>query len=292
MKSLAQIKRLNGVKMKHEEKFIYSKDQTKIYYQKWSPNDEKEVKSIFMIVHGFGEHSARYNFFVDYFVPKGAKIYALDLRGHGRSEGVRTFINKFKDYIEDVDSVVKIVKKENSKTDVPKYLLGHSMGGLISTRYSQEEDMSYFNGLILSSPFIAPKLKVPAVKVAFLPVISKVWGTFSEPTGLPSSDLSHDPQVVKDYDNDPLVVGTATAKWFYEVKKNQVTVIEKAASMDFPVLLIQAGDDRIVDNSKSDELFEKIGSTNKTKEVMEDFFHEIFNEIEKDKVFKIIEKWI
>jgi alpha-beta hydrolase superfamily lysophospholipase len=278
--------------MNHQENYIYSQDQTKIYYQTWGPKDEKDIKNIFTIVHGFGEHSSRYNFFVDYFVPKGTKVYALDLRGHGKSDGTRTYIDKFSEYLDDVETLVKVVKKENENSKVPIYLLGHSMGGLIASRYSQDRDMSIFKGLVLSSPFIAPKMKVPAWKLIVAPIMSKIWGRFAEPTGLPSSDLSHDNEVVEKYDNDPLVIGTATARWFTEVTANQDTVLEKAPGMDFPTLLIQAGDDRIVDNEKSDVLFDKIGSKNKVKKVMEGFFHENFNEIEKDKAFEVIKKWI
>ncbi len=99
--------------MKHKEGNFKGVDDFNLYYQCWLP--EENPLAILLVAHGFAEHSGRYMNLVNYFVPKGYAVYALDHRGHGRSDGERVQINKFTDYLKDLKTFFDIVRRENPK---------------------------------------------------------------------------------------------------------------------------------------------------------------------------------
>ncbi len=252
---------------------------------------DKKIKACLAVVHGYGEHGGRYQFLADYFLPRGYQIFTFDLRGHGESAGKRGHILSFSQYLEDVKFFLELVRDQIGP-ETPLILLGHSLGGLIVLRYCQKYDTSKLKGLICSSPFIGLSMKVPAYKVILGNLMSKILPGLTMPAGVPSKYLSHDPEVVKAYDSDPLVVKIATARWFTETVTNQQLAIEEAGKIGLPVLVMQAGADRVVDKEDSRRTFEQIGSKNKKWQEFDNFFHEIFNETGKEQVFELMEKWL
>jgi len=138
--------------MNHSEGFFKGVDAFNIYYQSWRP-DAKPV-AILLVAHGFAEHSGRYTNLVNFFVPKGYAVYALDHRGHGRSDGERVKVNKFSDYLKDLKTFFDLVGKDNPDEKI--FLVGHSMGAAISTSYvlRQQHELA---GLILSGGGITAK---------------------------------------------------------------------------------------------------------------------------------------
>ena len=131
--------------MEHNEGMIRTEDGIDLFYQKWYP--EGSPKGIIQIVHGFAEHGSRYMNIVNALVPKGFIVFADDHRANGRSGGDRGHITSFDDFISDEKELTKYIRTQEK--DLPLFLLGHSMGSLISSIY-----LSYFpeefSGLILS----------------------------------------------------------------------------------------------------------------------------------------------
>lgn len=117
--------------MKHQESSYKGRRNLRIYIQSWLP---ERVRASVVIVHGLGEHGGRYAHVAKALVDAGCAVYALDLRGHGRSEGSRAMIDRFSHAVEDINQLVEKVRKRYSGK--PQFLLGHSMGGALSLRYA------------------------------------------------------------------------------------------------------------------------------------------------------------
>src|SRR5436305_11879705 len=105
-----------------------------IYYQCWLPDGD--TRAVLLVAHGYAEHSGRYQNLVEYFVPRGFAIYALDHRGHGRSDGERVQVDSYTDYLADLKTFFDLVRTENPGRKI--FLVGHSMGAAISTAYGAQ----------------------------------------------------------------------------------------------------------------------------------------------------------
>jgi len=256
--------------MKHKEGNFKGYQDFNIYYQCWLP--EGRPKAVLLIAHGFAEHSGRYGNVVDYFVPKGYAVYAPDHRGHGRSDGERVQVENFSDYTRDLKTFFDIVRKE--KPDEKIFLIGHSMGSVISLVYALRYQHE-LAGLITSGGGIARPGEPPPPRRT------------GEP--LDASMLSRDPAVVEAYVNDPLVYRGPIPERS-ALSDMRSTLPERVAEIKLPVL-IMAGTGR-PDGERSKVLHELIGSEDKTLKLYEGLLHEIFNEPEHRQVMADMEAWL
>ena len=231
-----------------------SHDGLKIFYREYRPAKER---ARLVIAHGLAEHSGRYGNVVEWLFPDDISIWVMDHRGHGQSDGPRGHISSFDDYLNDLKGMVEIAKAGIGE-DTRFFLLGHSMGGLISLMFAfKYPDM--IDGVIVSSPGLGLKVKVPGFKVFMGKLMSSIWPTLSLGNELDSSKISRDKEVVKKYDNDPLRHGKVTARWFTEFLKAIEEAHRLAPSMKVPILMQIAGDDQLVDAEASKAFYEKLG---------------------------------
>jgi acylglycerol lipase len=145
---------------------------TNIYYQTWLPVGE--VKAVLLVVHGLSEHSGRYMDVVNHFVPLGYAVYAFDHIGHGQSEGIREFVERFTDYTDTLAVYCELV--EGWQTGKSIFLFGHSLGGLISSYHLLDHQAS-FKGAVISGPGI--KVSVSPVTV----ILYKILAVLAPKTG-------------------------------------------------------------------------------------------------------------
>ena len=275
-------------KTTHNEDFFETKDGLRLFYQEWIP---ESIKSLIVIIHGFGEHSGRYSIPASFLAKNEYSVHSVDNRGFGQSAGTRSHVYDYNEYIQDIQEYIQVVKKKYPNKKI--YLLGHSQGGLIATKFCLDlKPESKPDGIILSSPFFEVAMKVPVTKVIAGKVVSKILPTFALPTGLNSSHLTHDAEIVKAYDTDPLVNRKATARWFTETTKVQAEIIERASEFQIPMLCLQAGSDKIVDKNVTRRFYDLVTHENKTWKSYEGFYHEIMNELEKERVYKDIVEWL
>jgi alpha-beta hydrolase superfamily lysophospholipase len=270
-----------------EEGQLRSADGTRIFWRREAA--QGKTRGRVLVVHGFAEHSGRYAHVLRGLAAKGFDAWGLDLRGHGRSDGGRGCITRWSDYLDDVSGLLGVAAPDRDV--VPAFLLGHSMGGLVSMRFCQERP-SGVKGLLLSSPFFRVKMPVPAVKRAAGRVLSSVLPNLAMPTGLDANQISRDPAVVKAYVDDPLVFTTATTRWFTETTFAQAQAFLQAPAFRMPVLLIHGAADGLVDPEASRELFEQLGSPDKTLKLWPELRHEILNEPEKEVVLATFVEWL
>jgi alpha-beta hydrolase superfamily lysophospholipase len=240
-----------------------------LYYQCWLP--EGDIKAVLLVAHGYAEHSGRYGNVVDYFVPRGYAVYALDHRGHGRSDGERVQVDQYTDYLTDLKTFFDLVRHEQPGHAI--FLVGHSMGAAISTAYTPEHQHE-LAGLILSGGGIATDKAPP------------------RPAGMDLADtLSRDPAVVEAYKNDPLVYrGAPPARSAMAEMREKLP--EMARRITLPILIMAGSASPLGDGPRGEALFAVVGSKDKTLKLYDGLLHEIFNEPEHPRVMADMEAWL
>lgn len=253
-----------------------------LYFKKDLPQDQR---AIFIFVHGLCEHLGRYDDLTKTFNELGYGVYRFDNRGHGKSGGERGYVEDFMHFIEDTDIIVDMVQKENP--DTPIFMLGHSMGGYIAAAYGiQYPDK--LKGQVFSGP-----------ATILLPIFEDLKQTDFDaephkkvPNSL-SSVICRDPEVVRAYEQDPLVLKETNQKLLGEVfVKGPQWLEENIKKYIYPCLILHGDDDRIVIPEASQWLYKSISSKDKSLKLYKAFFHEILNEKEKDRVVSDIHKWV
>jgi alpha-beta hydrolase superfamily lysophospholipase len=272
--------------MNHNDGFFKDSRNSNIYFQNWLP--ETEAKASIIVVHGIAEHSGRYEKLANCFVPSGYAVHAIDHIGHGKSDGIRIFVDRFQDYVDTLAAYTRIVSAQWG--DKPLFLLGHSMGGLIAALYLIERQRE-FTGAVLSGPLIKPGNSTPAALVGLVSFLSTILPRMRL-LGLDATYISRDPQVVKDYIEDPLVFnGKITARLAAELANSMKQISSKAGEINLPLLVVQGGADRLVDPQGTQMLFDKVQSSDKTIKIYDGLFHEVFNEPEGNNVLNEVKAW-
>ncbi len=273
--------------MKHAENYLSNDSQGSVYYQYWEP--DTAATALLLVVHGAGEHSVRYSKFADFFTRKGFVVAALDHPGHGRSDGTPGFIPQFSDYVDAVEIFHKQVCTDFPS--LPQILIGHSMGGLISTHFLLRAQNA-FVGCALSAPLIKTELEpgvIQSALVNLLAVIAPKTGILQ----IEADAVSRDPEVVADYLADPLVHhGKITARKMRELLRAMNTAQAQAARITLPMLIMHGDADRLTAPAGSRFLHHAISSEFNTLKIYPWLFHELFHEPEKEQVFEDLYNWI
>lgn len=257
-----------------------------LYYHGWEAD---EPVAALLILHGLAEHGGRYAEFGRSMAGYGVSTYALDGRGHGLSEGRRGHADRFELLLQDVDRFRREIEG-TADAEIPLFILGHSMGGLITARYIEEYE-GRFRGAILVSPWLATAMPVPRWKVLAAGFLNRVLPALPMNAGIDAGYLSHDPVVVARYRDDPLVHGKITPRLFAEASTAMGLVMQKSDRIRIPLLLMLAGDDHIVDSNKS-QAFAKSLTGDVTIRVLPDYYHEVLNDHDRAIALHEIRDWI
>jgi len=272
--------------MNHQEASFTGAGGVEIYYQKWFP--ETSPRAVMVVAHGLAEHSSRYHNLANYFIPRNFAIYAMDLRGHGKSGGRRCYINRFEEYVSDLEIFMEKVQAEQG--DKPVYLLGHSVGAPVAIPFAIAHQ-DQINGLITSGANLASNVASP-ILMAMAGILSAVVPRMGV-TLIDASLLSRDQGVVNSYINDPLVFrGKIPARTGAELLRMWKTLPARIPALRLPLLVLQGSLDGLSDPAGSKMLFDRAGSRDKTIKLYEGFYHEIFNEKEHELVMRDMEGWL
>lgn len=269
-----------------EKSYFKGKDGTKFYYKKDIP---KNPKAIIIIVHGFAEHLGRYEYVKDRLYEADFAVYRYDLRGHGRTEGEKGHINYFSEFIEDTNELVNLAHRDLPQK--PIYMLGHSMGGLITLSYG----LKYKNklkGQILSGAAAKKVPQVEGIKGGLIQLLNYFTPKMRIKQEL-SEDICTDKKVVKAYDKDPLVLKDATLNFYVQfLLKGTNFVKNNIQYYNYPCFIVHGEKDKIIPKEASLYIYNNISSKDKEIKIYDGLYHEIMNEVEKDIVIKDIINWI
>lgn len=261
---------------------LKSFDSTELYFRKDIP---RTPTATVVIVHGLCEHLGRYDDLVKRFNEFGYGVYRFDNRGHGESGGEKGYIDDFKSFFKDADVLVEKAKKDYP--DLPIFMLGHSMGGFIAAGYGVEYPDKITGQIFSGAATILLPVFEDMAKVDF-----DANPRDKVPNNL-SSVICRDQKVVEDYDNDPLVLKETNQKLIGETFVRGPAWLEKhIEKYMYPCLILHGDDDRIVTKEASKWLYDNISSSDKELKLYGDFFHEILNEEDKERVIEDLKAWI
>jgi alpha-beta hydrolase superfamily lysophospholipase len=243
---------------------------------------------VLLVVHGYGEHSGRYEALGRWFAERGSAVHAFDQQGHGRSEGVRCHVRRFGDFLDDVAVLQEIVAKEHA--GAPLFLVGHSMGGLIVAAYVCERrpDLA---GAVLSGPALALG-DVSRARLLAVRVLSRVAPRLSMPAGLDPEGLSRDPEVVRAYREDPWVYDRLTLSLAAELFRAAERTAGRGGEVRIPMLLLHGGADPLCNPAGSRGFHAALRSEGSALQIYPELRHEIFNEPERETVFGDLLAWL
>ena len=270
--------------MQHKEYTFAGYNGTTLYGQSWQPDDAPKAK--LAMVHGFGEHSGRYANLVNYFVPRGYALYGFDLRGHGRSSGLRGHIMRWHEYRSDVGVFMSQINQSN----IPVFLYGHSLGGLILLDYALNDPVK-LNGIIVSAPSLG-KVAISPLLFVMSKIISSVYPKFTLHTGLDATMISRDPDVVSAYMSDPQVHDMATARLGTELSSVQAWVQSHAGDLRLPVLMFQGSADRLTSPADGKRFFSNVPDGSKRYIAYEGSSHEVHNDLDHHLVTADMDAWM
>ena len=265
---------------------IQAKDDIKLYAQTWAP--ETEPKAVVCLIHGLGEHCGRYAHVAKALTEAGYAVLAFDLRGHGQSDGPRGHTPSGEAFLDDIDCLFAEAEKRYPGT--PRFLYGHSLGGLLVLFYTLRRRPQLV-GVISTSPGLHTPLIEQKLKVAFAKRMSAVLPTMTLPTGLDVGLLSHDPQVSQAYRDDPLVHEKASLAMASSMIQTIEWTMEHASEFKPPLLLIHGTADKLTYPSGSQEFAARV-SGSCTLRLWGDLYHETHNEPEKEQVIAEIIQWM
>jgi alpha-beta hydrolase superfamily lysophospholipase len=243
------------------------------------------------LVHGLAEHAGRYAPLAQALNANGIELIAIDLRGHGDAPGRRAWTERFDEYLLDADALIT----EANRNDGPLFLMGHSMGGAIAALYAIEKQAAqrrHLNGLILSSPALAPGRDVPRWMLALSQKISLAWPTFPA-MKIDAALLSRDPSVVDANRNDPLVHhGAIPARTGAELLLAMQRIEQGRAGLRTPLLIWHGTADKLTEPNGSRDFGAHAGSPDKTLTLYEGSYHETMNDLDRERVIDALVAWI
>ena len=243
-------------------------------------------RGVVLINHGYAEHCGRYHEVAHVIVNAGWAALSYDVRGHGKSPGERGYIDRFSTYLADFDQMLAAARK--LAPGAPAVLLGHSHGSLITLRALADERPPQVTAAVVSSPFLALKLAVPGYKRVLASVASRLAPKLAQPNALRVEDLTSDKQKQAERIADKLCFDVATSRWFTEALAAQDYVFEHAARIKLPTTWLVGHDDPIADPARSKAVASKIAGADYHDLV--GMKHEVFNEIDRGKVFSELTK--
>ena len=244
-----------------------------------------------IITHGYAEHRGRYRYLLEALVSKGVSVLTWDCRGHGESGGVRGTVGRFDTYLDDFAVILRFAQDALPR---PLFAFGHSMGGLIMTRFFQQRSPAVA-GLIVSNPSLGLRMRVPAWKLSLAKLLSRLVPGFNLPSDIPPELISRDPAEVQRYKADPLVFGLATARWAVEFMAAQDATLSRPADLAaLPVLVLLGGGDGIADAATSRDFYGRCTAASCDIRMYDGFYHELINEgpAHREQVFNDLLAWL
>ena len=268
------------------EETVTAADGLRLYVRR---HEVEHPRGEAVIAHGFGEHSGRYGALTDHLVRHRYSVTAYDHRGHGLSDGLPGHVDRFDEYEDDLDRVLLSVRARRQSPEL--FLLGHSMGGLIALRYLAKERKS-IAAAIVSAPLIEVAVRVPAYKMMIARVGARVAPRLRLGNEIDPAVLSRDAEVGLAYAADPLVNRVVSARWFAEATQAMEEIKQWASRITAPLLVMHGTEDKLASVEATKRMFDQLGSRDKELAIYQGYYHELFNEPEKQKIFDRVSIWL
>lgn len=265
---------------------LVSKDGTILQGRYWKPTEFP--KATICLVHGIGEHAARYDAWARRFCEHGIMVYSVDYRGHGESEGKRGVVNSIAELNDDINAMVRRCKR--SWSEIPNFIYGHSMGGILTLNYMVKR-RSDFEGAIITSPWLSLVNPPSEGKIKALKWLDLLWPSLTFSTGIKSEQMSSESAKKEDADNDPLMHSRISVRLFNSVATRADEMVKFKLNIRVPIFLAHGMADPITDPMTTKRWAEKYAPLTQFKGY-DGALHELHNEPVADELFNDILQFI
>jgi alpha-beta hydrolase superfamily lysophospholipase len=274
-----------GLATAAEEGTFKSAAGLNIFFRSWRPTGT--ARAVIVIVPGFNSHSGYYGWVAEQLVTLGLAVYAVDLRGRGKSDGERFYVATFADYLSDVDGVVRVATSR--EPTLPVFVLGHSAGGVLACLYAIEHQTS-LAGLICES--FAFQTPAPDVALAVLKGLGHIF-PHAHVLHLKNEDFSRDPNVVAAMNADPLIAHeTQPTQTVAELVRADERLKNDFPRITLPVLILHGTSDKAAKARGSQDFFDAAGSKDKTLKLYDGHFHDLLNDVDREAVMEDVKGWL
>ncbi|NQU64478.1 MAG: alpha/beta hydrolase [SAR324 cluster bacterium] len=270
----------------HKEDTLLDKKDRKIRFSSFIP---QKTKIQLVLVHGFSEHKRRYYDVAEKLCQKGVAVHLMDLPGHGLSDGPRGHIDDFQDYLDNVHLFFHAYP-HFLKTK-PTFLLGHSLGGLIASQYCLQRNPQ-IKGLILCSPLTGFCSLMSVASTILSKIIARKNPAYLIPKPSGVATLSRNPQKWPQYHNDPYRLRTISPNLYLSMLQQTRLLQNRASELNIPLLLFYTVKDQVVSAAAISRFFNNASSRDKTAVVFTEAMHELFQEVEREKVLEKMWAWM
>lgn len=259
--------------------------KTGLMYEQWKVG---QPKAVFLLVHGMGGHSGRWGHLADFFSRQGFALYAIELRGFGKTNGLKGHVDFFNVYFNDIEVLREIIRREYPKTKV--FILGESFGGLLAF-LSAAQEPGLFDGLICLSPLFKNILKYSFYDYFQLLTAAAFNPKKQFTVKFTSSMCTRDISLQKKLDTDEREYRSASANLLINIILAQARGFSNKNKIIMPVLFLLAGHDLVVDSRTSRKVFQGITAADKTLIEYPQNYHALSIDLDREKIFQDILNW-
>mgnify|MGYP002777142018 CR=1 FL=1 len=270
--------------MSEEKEFILSKDGKKLCVHIW---DLPDADRVLCLVHGLGEHAGRYAELAHYLNQSRISAYALDMRGHGLSDGKRGHA-AYEDLQSDIEELLKYARAIN--TDAKLVLMGHSFGGNQVAHFVKHDSSHELAGFILSSPFLDVAFQPPKWKVTMANLIGSLLPSLTQSNELDATTISRDSKEVEKYLKDPLVHDQISVRMYLDVTKAGRDLLKNTKPLRIKGLAYHGDADKLVSFAATNQFVSQ--NEGIQWHPLADVYHEPHNDFGKEKVYALVSDFI
>ena len=267
-----------------EENFIEGDSGSRLFLRR---AEVEHPAADVLLVHGMGEHSARYFHVAEVLGERGFRVCAFDLRGHGRSGGSRGDLAAYDEFLRDLEHVYRFYRSEN----VPMFIYGHSLGGQIALHFAATEP-ARFAGVIIASPWLLLAFEPHPWKLALARFAMRFWPNFTQDTGMRTDQLSRDMDFLLGMTDLDLVHHRMSARMFFMLRNAGQSGVSLGPKLTQPLLFIHGAADPVTSARATEELFHKAAAADKTLKIYPGTLHETHNDTNRDEVLADIAAWL
>ena len=269
-----------------EEFSLVSKDGLTLMGQEWLV---EKPKAAICIIHGLGEHIARYQHVADYFLAQEVAVFGMDLRGHGLSEGTRGHTSSHEAFMEDIELL--LMHARAAFNDAPIFLFGHSLGGQLVSNFVLKNNVNELRGAIISSPWLRLTVEPPSWQKKMAGMVAKVLPSLTQSNAIDIQCLTHDQDVNKAYKADPLVHDKISTRMFVECYREGFFPLANASLNKLPLLVYHGDEDQLTSATASKE-FADAAVGDVTYHLFPETKHEPHNDLKQGQVLNLIDWWM
>lgn len=256
-----------------------------IFLRSWLP--EGEPRAVVVICHGVNSHGGQHAWTAERFVEQGYAAYALDLRGRGRSDGERFYVEDIADYVADVSGTIAIAKSRHPGLKV--FLLGHSAGGVTSCTYVLDNQQELAGFICESFAFQVPAPGFALAAIKGLSHIAPHLGVLK----LKNEDFSRDPEWVAKLNSDPYIKDEVQpAATVAALVRADERMRREFETITIPVLILHGTEDHATVCHGSEFFYEHAGSSDKTLKIYQGHYHDLLADLGKESVMGDVLEWV